>query len=248
MNEQDFKTWREFQKKSLLNNQEFNNLCKDWYQVSVDQKYSYQFDWLGVPIIQYPTDLLAFQDVVFRTKPDLVIECGVARGGSLIFWASMQTICGLKPNVIGIDIDLKPHTLEAVQRSIFGKSIKLIEADSTSDKIHKKLDSYISKQSRVMVVLDSNHTEDHVYQELQIFSRYVTEGNYLLVLDTVIEFLNAEKDRAWGPGNSPFSAVQRFLKETNEFEIDKRYGQFVDLSVAIDGFLQKNNSKRVKLK
>lgn len=239
MNEQDFKTWREIQKKSLLNNQEFNNLCKDWYQVSVDQKYSYQFDWLGVPIIQYPTDLLAFQDIVFRTKPDLIIECGVARGGSLIFWASMQAICGVNPRVIGIDIDIMPHTVEAIRNSIFSDSIELIVSNSTDEKILVKIGSEKLEGLKVMIVLDSNHTCGHVLKELEIFSKLVTKGNYLLVLDTSIELLNPEAGKDWYPGNSPLNAVFKFLEKNHGFSVDSRYDSY-GVSVAKNGFLIKD--------
>lgn len=222
------------QKQSI--NDEFTKLTKKWIEKSVEVKYTYGFDWLGVPIIQYPSDLIAFQEIVYLTKPSLIIECGVARGGSTIFWASLQQLVGVSPNVIGVDIEIRKHAKVAISSSIYTKNIKLIEGSSIERKTFEKVKSLVSPRDTVMVVLDSNHTYEHVLSELDLYAPLVTLNAYLLVLDTVIEDLPRDPDRPWGPGSSPKTAVLEYMKNRNDFlnaeEIESRVG----ITVAPKGY------------
>lgn len=217
----EFDSWRESFLKKQAEDEEFQLLSKRWMQSSVNHKYSYQFDWLGVPIIQMPGDLLIFQDMVWKTKPDLIIETGVARGGSLIFWASMQKLCGVEGKVLGIDIDIRSHTTAAINGSIFKYQIELIQGGSTDQLVFSKVLDISKKFKKIMVVLDSNHTHKHVLEELNLYANLVSKECLLLVLDTVIDELEPDPTRSWGPGASPKSAILEYM--------DGKEAQFVNL-------------------
>jgi cephalosporin hydroxylase len=240
--DQEFESWRKELTEVQANDPEFKSLSAQWLQKSVDLKYTYQFEWLGIPIIQLPADLVTFQEIVWNTKPDLIIECGVARGGSLVFWASIQSLCGITPRVIGVDIDIREHALKAINSSAFAGQIELVESSSTEPETIKKVKELTAGAKKVMVVLDSNHTHDHVLSELMAYSSFVTAGNYFLVLDTVIEYLRIDPNRPWGPGESPLSAVHEFLKIDASFENQDVYLKRNALSVAPGGFLLKYGS------
>jgi cephalosporin hydroxylase len=236
----EFQEWR----KKLLgfqsNNLKFKAASREWMQLSVDNKYSYQFDWLGVPIIQMPQDLLLFQEIVYKTQPDLIIETGVARGGSIIFWASIQRLCGITGKVLGVDIDIRQHARNAISDSNFKDEIYLIEGSSVEEQIVNQVKNYVSSHKKIMVVLDSNHTHEHVLSELEIYSKFVTKDCFMLVLDTVIDDLNIDPDRSWGPGSSPKSAVKEFmLKNSAEFIHEQSYEDRALLSVAPYGYWRK---------
>ena len=235
----EFEAWREKLTENQANNSDFASLSAAWLQKSVDLKYTYQFEWLGIPIIQLPADLVTFQEIVYKTKPDLIIECGVARGGSLVFWASIQSLCGVTPRVIGIDIDIRQHALKAIHSSSFSKSIELVEASSIEKSTIDRVKQLSSGANKIMVVLDSNHTHEHVLKELNSYSPLVSVGNYLLVLDTVIEHLEKDTTRPWGPGLSPYSAVTEYLKFDDSFERQTFFEKRNAVSVAPGGFLLK---------
>ena len=207
----DFENWR----KSFLTIQSadanFKKLSSEWIQHAVDNKYSYQFDWMGIPIIQMPGDLVMFQEIVWKTRPDLIIETGVARGGSLVFWASMQKMCGIDGQVLGVDIDIRDHARKAIAGSAFGKQIQLLQGSSIESDVFAEVLRISSKFKKVMVALDSNHTHEHVLDELKLYAEIVSPGCMLLVLDTVIDDLKVDQDRPWGPGASPKSAVIEFM-------------------------------------
>ena len=190
---------------------DFQNLPKSWMNLSVKHKYSYQFDWLGIPIIQMPSDLILFQEVIWKTRPSLVIETGIARGGSLVFWASMMQLSDIDGKVLGIDIDIRKHTIRALNASKFNGIIEVIEGGSTEPEVISKVKNFAKSFDRVMVVLDSNHTHEHVLSELENYADLVTPGNYLLVLDTNIDDIDKPEDRPWEVGNSPKTAVIEFM-------------------------------------
>ena len=192
----DFQQKRKKLLESQSNNIKFKGSSSDWMQLAVDSKYSYQFDWLGVPIIQMPEDLILFQEIVYKTQPDLIIETGVARGGSVIFWASIQKLCGITGKVLGVDIDIRQHARNAISDSNFKDEIYLIEGSSVQEQIVNQVKNYVSQHQKVMVVLDSNHTHEHVLSELEIYSNFVTKDCFMLVLDTVIDDLNIDPDRS----------------------------------------------------
>ena len=210
-------------------------------QISVDNKYSYQFEWLGIPIIQMPEDLVIFQEIVYKTQPDFIIETGVARGGSIIFWASIQKLCGITGKVLGVDIDIREHARNAINDSDFKDEIYLIEGSSVEGRVVNQVKNYVSQHKKIMVVLDSNHTHEHVLSELEIYSKFVTKDCFLLVLDTVIDHLNLDPERPWGPGSSPKSAVKEFmLKNPEQFANEQSYENRALLSVAPYGYWIKN--------
>jgi cephalosporin hydroxylase len=243
--DEDFDKWRKGFLEAQSKDEDFSALSKDWFQNSVDHKYSYQFDWLGVPIIQMPGDLVMFQDIVFRTQPDLIIETGVARGGSLIFWASMQNLCGINGKVLGIDIDIRDHAINAIKGSRFIDQISLLVGSSTNSEIFSDVKQIASQFKNVMVVLDSNHTHDHVLEELKLYSDLVSSNCFLLVLDTVIDDLKADAKRNWGPGKSPKSAVIEFMSKNDGFVNMKDLEDRANLTVAPHGYWLKSD-KRTK--
>lgn len=237
----EFQEWRKKLLGSQSNNREFKAASRNWMQLSVDNKYSYQFDWLGVPIIQMPEDLIIFQEIVYKTQPDLIIETGVARGGSIIFWASIQKLCGITGKVLGVDVDIRQHARSAINYSNFKDEIDLIEGSSIEDKVVDQVKKIVSQHKRIMVVLDSNHTHEHVLSELEIYSKFVTKDCFLLVLDTVIDDLNIDPDRPWGPGSSPKSAVKEYmLKISGDFTNEQSYENRAVLSVAPNGYWRKS--------
>jgi len=209
--DEGFELWRRSFLKKQGDDEDFRGLSKQWMQSSVNHKYSYQFDWLGVPIIQMPSDLLIFQDLIWKTKPDLIIETGVARGGSLIFWASMQKLCGVEGKVLGIDIDIRQHARAAIYGSSFKDQIELIEGGSTEQFVVDQVLEFSKRFENIMVVLDSNHTHEHVLKELNLYANLVSKDSILLVLDTAIDELEPDPERSWGPGASPMSAVLEYM-------------------------------------
>ena len=237
----EFQEWRKKLLGSQSNNLEFQAASSDWMQLAVDNKYSYQFDWLGVPIIQMPEDLIIFQEIVYKTQPDLIIETGVARGGSIIFWASIQKLCGITGKVLGVEVDIRQHARSAINDSNFKDEIDLIEGSSIEDKVVDQAKKIVSQHKRIMVVLDSNHTHEHVLSELEIYSKFVTKDCFMLVLDTVIDDLDRDPERPWGPGLSPKSAVKEYmLKISGDFINEQSYENRALLSVAPNGYWRKS--------
>ena len=203
-------------------------------------KYSYNFSWLGRPIIQYPQDIVAMQEIIWKVRPDLIIETGIAHGGSLIFYASMLELIG-KGEVLGIDIDIRKHNRKAIEKHPMFKRISMLEDSSVSEDIIKQVSKIAKKKKSVIVILDSNHTHEHVLKELQLYSPFVTKGSYMVVFDTIIEKLpcNFFPDRHWSRGNNPKTAVKKFLKHNNNFVIDKDIENKLLITVAPDGFLKR---------
>jgi len=235
--DKEFTTWKNEILESQSKDQDFKETTTNWLQKAVDLKYSYQFEWLGIPIIQFPTDLIVFQEIVWKTKPDLIIETGVARGGSINYWASLQDICDIDGHVLGVDIEIRDHTINAIKESKYKNSITLVQGDSTGIQTFEKVSQIANKYERIMVVLDSNHTHEHVYKELELYANLVSKGCYLLVLDTVIDDLSIDPNREWGPGESPKSAVLKFMNDNSSiFEADKTLEKKAVFTVAPSGF------------
>jgi len=203
-------------------------------------KYSYNFDWLGLPILQFPQDILAIQEIIWKTKPDIIIETGIARGGSLIFMASILHLLNRNGKVIGIDVDIRPHNRKLIESHPLSSRIKMIEGSSIEYSVIKQLKTIITTSDKVMVILDSNHTHDHVLEELHLYAPFVTKNCYLIVMDTVIEDMPVTffPDRPWGKGNNPKTAVHTFLKENTRFEIDHMIENKLLITSAPDGYLK----------
>ena len=210
------------------------------------KKYSYNFNWLGRPIIQYPQDIVAMQELIFSIKPDLVIETGIAHGGSLVFSAAMlelNAICGgpKDARVLGIDIDIRAHNKVAIEQHPMARRIDMIEGSSIDPAIIDRVKVAAKGKTSVLVCLDSNHTHDHVLAELEAYADLVTKGSYCVVFDTVIERLPADMftDRPWGVGNNSMTAVDAFLPRHPEFQVDAEMDAKLLISVAPRGYLRR---------
>lgn len=213
---------------------------KHFLRKSVHVKYSYNFTWLGRPIIQYPQDIIAMQEIIWRVKPDLIIETGIAHGGSLIFYASMLELLGGDGHVVGIDIDIRKHNRAEIERHPMFKRITMIEGSSTDEKIAEEV-RQMAGERRVLVCLDSNHTHEHVLRELELYAPLVSVGSYCVVFDTIIEDMpkGTYNDRPWDVGNNPKTAVQAYLKENDEFVVDEEIENKFLITVASGGYLKR---------
>lgn len=204
--------------------------------------YSYLWSWMGVPIIQMPADVMATQEVIWNTKPDIIIETGVARGGSVIFMAAMLQLLG-KGKVIGVDIDIRAHNRDSIEKHPMSSRITLIEGPSTTTKTLAKVKAEIPAGASVMVVLDSDHSRDHVLDELRTYGPLVTEGQYIVVADTLLGFGDAsqtptKRSKIWHPGDEPYTALNAYLKETDRFETDAALNGKLVLSSSPGGYLK----------
>ena len=215
-------------------------------QASTAPKYSYNFSWLGRPVIQYPQDLVAMQELIWRVQPDLIIETGIAHGGSLIFSAAMLELnaaCGgpAGAHVLGIDIDIRAHNRAAIEAHPMFRRISMIEGSSIADDVIAQVHAAAAGQPRVLVCLDSNHTHAHALAELQAYAPLATVGSYCVVFDTIIEDLSpgTYPDRPWGPGDNPKTAVHEYLHSHPEFEIDRDIDRKLLISVAPSGYLRR---------
>ncbi len=225
-------------------------------QTSIASQYSYNFSWQGRPIIQYPQDMAAMQELIWEIKPDLIIETGIAHGGSLIFSASMLALLDMcdaiesgksinpkvsNRKVLGIDIDIRAHNRAAIKAHPMASRIQMIQGSSIAADIIAQVHAVAAKYSRVLVCLDSNHTHDHVLAELNAYAPLASVGSYCVVFDTVVEDLPKEMfpDRPWGPGNNPKTAVWEYLKTHPEFQIDKSIQDKLLITVAPDGYLKR---------
>ena len=197
-----------------MNKKEFEKTIK-FVNFLTKKKYTYNFKWLGIDTIQFPSDLIVIQELIYKIKPNVIIETGVAKGGSLIFYSSILNLINQKyKKVIGIDILIKKKNKKKIIKHPMSKNIQLIEGSSIDEKVIKKLN--IKKKSKVLVILDSNHSEEHVLNELSIYSKIVSKGSYLIVLDTTIEYIDNNlntKKNLFMRGNNPLTAVKKFLKK-----------------------------------
>lgn len=235
---------------------ELSKLSTKWANHANTRKYSYHFEWQGRPIIQFPQDMVAMQELIWSIKPDLIIETGIAHGGSLIFSASMLALLDMcdaieaektldpkisRRKVLGIDIDIRAHNRAAIEAHPMASRIQMIQGSSIAPDIIKQVHAVAASYSRVLVCLDSNHTHDHALAELEAYASLTSKGSYCVVFDTVIEDMPKEMfpDRPWGPGNNPKTAVWEYLKSHPEFEIDKQIDHKLLISVAPDGYLKK---------
>jgi cephalosporin hydroxylase len=252
----------EFKKESaariseMMGNTPLNDMALTFLQATTQPQYSYNFHWQDRPIIQYPQDIVAMQELIWSVKPDLIIETGIAHGGSLIFSASMlalldmcdaiETGTTMDPSksdrkVLGIDIDIRAHNLEAIKQHPMASRIEMIEGSSIDQDIFAQVQKAAEGYKRVLVCLDSNHTHDHVRSELELYAPLTSVGSYCVVFDTLIEDMPADEypNRSWGPGNNPKTAVWDYLKSHDEFEIDKSIPAKLLITVAHDGFLKR---------
>ena len=214
--------------------------AKNFFLESVRVKYAYNFNWLGLPIIQYPQDIAAMQEIIWQVRPDLIIETGTARGGSAIFYASMMKILG-QGKVVSVDIDIREHNREAIRSHSLSNFITLIEGSSIDKQVVLRVKKIADPAKKVLVVLDSMHTYQHVLAELNSYSPFVSRGSYLVVFDTVIDSLPPQysKDRPWDKSNNPKIAVREFLAHNKNFILDKDVENKLMITVAPGGYLKR---------
>lgn len=227
-------------------NKELIEAARNFIKASTKPKYSYNFSWMGRPIIQYPQDIVAMQELIWAVQPDLIIETGIAHGGSLIFSASMLELnasCGgpQDAEVLGVDIDIRAHNREAIETHPMYKRISMIEGSSTAPEIIATVKAKAANKRRILVCLDSNHTKEHVLEELKAYAPLTTVGSYCVVFDTVIADLPADMypDRPWGPEDNPKTAVREYLGNHPEFDICRNIENKLLITVAPDGFLRR---------
>lgn len=234
----------------------FQNLSRDWLQASMQRQYVYNFDWMGRPIIQYPQDMVAMQELVWRVRPDLIIETGIAHGGSLVLSASLLALLDLsdaiesgttldprvsRRKVLGVDIDIRAHNRAAIEAHPMASRIDMIQGSSIDPEVVAQVRAVAQGYQRVMVCLDSMHTHAHVLAELDAYAPLVTPGSYCVVFDTFVEDMPPKffADRPWDVGNNPKTAVHQWLAGHAEFEIDRDPERKLQVTVAYDGFLRR---------
>jgi cephalosporin hydroxylase len=217
-----------------------HNISIEWITNVSKYKYSYHFSWMGRPIIQFPQDIIAMQEIIWQVKPDLIIETGIAHGGSLIFYASMLELMGGDRHVLGIDNDIRQPNRLAIEQHPMFKRIRMIQGSSIDQRVTKQVYEFAKGKGKVLVALDSNHTHDHVLQELNLYSPLVTKDSYLVVFDTIIEDMQEDSfpNRPWGKGNNPKTAVRKFLETNHRFVVDKEIENKLLITVAPDGYLR----------
>jgi cephalosporin hydroxylase len=209
--------------------------------------YTYNFSWMGRPIIQFPQDMIAMQELIWEIKPDVIIETGIAHGGSLVFYASILELLG-KGKIVGVDVEIREHNRQAIETHPMAGRIEMIEGSSISVDTVVKVAKKVKSDDVVMVCLDSKHTHDHVLEELRAYSGFVTPGSYLVVFDTtaesfpdeVVEKLGQDyRFKPWGKGSNPSSALHEYLGENDKFEIDSRIHNKLMITNCVDGFLRR---------
>ncbi len=242
--------------KGLGEDQDLQALSRIWVREIAPHKWAYNFSWLGRPAIQFPNDAWGLQEIVWNVRPDLIIETGIAHGGSLIYSASLLAMleyCDAveagttldpahpKRKVLGVDIDIRAHNRAAIEAHPMASRIEMIQGSSIDADIVDQVRAAAKDYRKVLVCLDSNHTHDHVLAELDAYAPLVSSGSYCIVFDTIVEDMPASMfdDRPWGPGDNPKTAVHTWLKNNGDFEIDKAIDHKLQISVAPDGFLRR---------
>ena len=234
---------------ALEEDSNFSALSDRWTKDACDVNYQYNFDWLGRPIIQFPSDIIAVQELIWTVKPELIIETGIAHGGSLILSASMMALLDVndasyergKRKVLGIDVDIRAHNREAIESHPLFFLIEMIEGSSVEDGVIDQVKSIASEYSSIMVFLDSMHTHDHVFEELNAYAPLVSRGSYCVVFDTVVEQFprGYYPDRPWDVGNNPKSAVDSWITGRNDFVVDSSISAKLQVSSNPGGYLKR---------
>lgn len=231
--------------KSIKKNKKIQKIKDDFLNISSKTKYEYNFSWMGIPIIQYPQDIIALQEIIFSVKPDLIIETGFAHGGSSIFYASILKNLEFKKSdkakVLSIDVDFRKHNLQRFKKLKISKNIKLIKGSSIDIKIFNKIKNFSKKFKKVMVVLDSDHSTNHVLKELELYSSLVSKDSYCIVFDTGINFWATSKviDKNYNKNDNPYKAVQKFMKNNRNFKIDEDIHNKLLITSCYAGYLKK---------
>lgn len=240
----------------IMQSQKFKDLSMEWIAEAGRNKWSYNFRWMDRPAIQFPNDAWAMQEIIWETKPDLIIECGVAHGGSILYYSSLLAMLDLadaikeneplsykkpKRKVLGLDVDIRTHNKNEILKSPFVNWIELKEGSSVDHSIVEWVSDFAKPFKNILVVLDSNHTHEHVLQELEAYAKLVSINSYCVVFDTIVEDMPAElsDNRPWGPGNNPKTAVFEFLETNGNFVIDESISGKLQVTVGPQGFLRR---------
>lgn len=251
---QQFENERRERLQDYRQDEHFQRLSLAWLEASMARKYVYNFDWLGRPIIQYPQDMVIIQELVWKVRPDLIIETGIAHGGSLVLSASLLALLDLadaitagsscnpkqsRRRVVGVDIDIRSHNREAIETHPLSCYMEMIQGSSIDADVVEKVQKLAGNFKTVMVLLDSMHTHDHVLAELNAYAHLVTPESYCVVFDTFVEDMprNFFSDRPWNVGNNPRTAVESWLPRHPEFEVDPALETKLQVTVAPHGFL-----------
>jgi cephalosporin hydroxylase len=235
---EQFKEERKQDMQQMHQDQELKNKSIDWMLHADKYKYIYNFNWMGRPIIKFPQDIIALQEVIWQVKPDLIIETGIAHGGSIIFSASMLELLGNDGKVIAVDIDIRKHNRDEIEKHPMMKRITMLEGSSVSSEIVQQITDYAKGFKKVMVCLDSNHTHQHVLDELRLYAPLVSLDSYIILPDTLIEFFPKgyySHNRPWDVGDNPYTAMETFLKENNEFVKDEKITDKLLITEAFGG-------------
>jgi len=241
----EFDRLRKASTKSQARDRLVQGVAQRFLVETAKHNYTYHFDWLGRPIIQLPQDIIAMQEIIWRVQPDIIIETGIAHGGSLILYASLLELIAMcfdkQGEVLGVDIDIRPHNRKAIEEHPMSHRIHMLEGSSTDPGIVKKIKSRAEGKERVLVCLDSNHTHEHVLAELSAYAPLTSVGSYCVVFDTIVEDMPDEcfTNRPWGKGNNPKTAVKQWLQSHPEFEIDSDIQDKLLITVAPDGYLKR---------
>lgn len=238
----EFKQERAADIAAMGRDEELKKKSLDWMLHADKYKYTYNYTWLGRPIIKFPSDIVATQEIVWDVKPDLIIETGIAHGGSLILSASLLELIGGEGKVLGIDIDIRAHNRKEIEAHPMMKRIEMIEGSSVADDVMAQVRAAAAKAKRVMVFLDSLHTHDHVLKELELYAPLVTVGSYLVLPDTFIEYFPKgyyAHNRPWDVGNNPMTAMRTFMEKNKNFEIDRALCDKLMITEAFDGYLRR---------
>jgi len=228
---------------SMSKDKNLKKLSEKWFMACHRYEYSYHFTWLGLPIIQYPQDIIAMQEIIWKVKPDLIIETGIARGGSLLLSASILELIG-NGTVLGIDIDIREFNKKNIKKTKLAKRISMIQGSSIDKKVVSQVKKFAKGKKRILIFLDSDHSFEHVLEELKLYSSLVKKGSYIIVFDTIVEIFpnNWLKkhgiDRPWNKTNNPKMAVKEFLKKNKRFKMDTDFEKKLLITVAQNGFLK----------
>lgn len=225
----------------MAKDEKLRELSLEWMIAADKYKYTYNYTWMGRPIIKFPNDILLLQEIIWDVKPDLIIETGIAHGGSIVFSASMLELLGGERLVVGVDIDIREHNRTEIENHPMARKIKMIEGSSTDPAIINQLTSIAKNYSKVMVFLDSLHTHAHVLEELRLYAPLVSKESYLVLPDTFIELFPTGyyENRPWDVGNNPMTALREFMKDNDEFVIDTERNNKACITEAFDGYLKK---------
>jgi cephalosporin hydroxylase len=234
---EDFKKEREEAMLAMANDAELKQKSIDWMLHSDKYKYTYNFSWMGRPIIKYPQDIQIMQELIWDVKPDLIIETGIAHGGSIIFSSSMMELLGNGGKVIAVDIDIRKHNRDEIEAHPMMKNITMLEGSSIDENIVQQIADYAKDFKKVMVVLDSNHSHNHVLRELELYTPLVSIDSYILLPDTFVEFFpkGYVTNRPWDVGDNPFTAMEAFLKTSINFIKDESITNKLLITEALGG-------------